>query len=266
MLWEVRRGDAVGYLFGTLHAGVSLSDLPGAVAAAMDGCGAVVVEADVSAMQSPAVIAKMMLPPDQSLRALLGDKDWKILLHHLGDVLPASALDRFQPWTVSILLIASGVVDASRPSLDSELVERAQTQKKRMVYLETVDEQLALIAGAITIGELKETLRDVALARQGFSALVRAYRSGNAVALAGLVLDPKDIAERPTYYDRIFFARNRAWMSVLGPLFAEGDHFVAVGVGHNLGEQGLIALLRDAGYDVHRILKTPSGCRAAALP
>lgn len=265
MLWEVRRGDAVSYLFGTLHAGVSLSDLPGSVVTAMDGCSAVVVEADTSAMQSPSIIAKMMLPPDQSLAALLGKKDWNTLLKHLGDVLPPNALDRFQPWTVSILLTTNGVIDTSKPGLDTEISLRAKEQQKRMLYLETVEEQLALIGGAITLDELRETLRDVTLARQGFMALVRAYKSGNAVALTGLVFDQDEVAERRAYYDRIFFARNRAWMSILGPLFDQGDHFVAVGVGHNLGDEGLVVLLREAGYGVRRILKAPSGCRPAAL-
>ena len=47
--------------------------------------------------------------------------------------------------------------------------------------------------------------------------------------------------------------RNRAWIPELVPQLEEGRAFVAVGLGHLLGEGSVVALLREQGYEVRRM-------------
>lgn len=47
--------------------------------------------------------------------------------------------------------------------------------------------------------------------------------------------------------------RNHIFVDNAGPALAEGDVFIAVGAGHLPGEQGMVALLREAGFTVTRI-------------
>jgi uncharacterized protein len=52
---------------------------------------------------------------------------------------------------------------------------------------------------------------------------------------------------------QILFARNLSWLQTLLTLFREQSTFVAVGALHLPGEEGLISLLRQHGYNVRPI-------------
>ncbi len=60
------------------------------------------------------------------------------------------------------------------------------------------------------------------------------------------------IARRVNAY--LLTHRNQLWQSQLQPLLDAGDAVVAVGSFHLPGETGLISMLRDAGYQVDRVV------------
>jgi uncharacterized protein YbaP (TraB family) len=60
--------------------------------------------------------------------------------------------------------------------------------------------------------------------------------------------------EYPELYDGLFARRNAAWIEMLlNELDGAGVDFVAVGAGHLLGEDGLVAQLRARGVRVERV-------------
>ena len=250
-LWRVERGKAVSYVFGTIHAGVKLDELSNVVTDKLSLCDTLVVEADAS--KAGAAFDKTMLPPEQSLRAMLGEKYWASLVTQMGDEVSQESLDRFRPWVVSVMLTIGDLLDDGSTSLDEEIVQHAKAAEKTIVYLETVDQQFDILNRVMGIDELKETLDDVPGSRHELRSMIRAYRMGNLLALAGLMLDPQEMAENPERLEILLFARNRAWMSSLTPLLDRGNLFVAVGAGHYIGDDGLLVLLERAGYQVQRV-------------
>lgn len=253
-LWQVRKGQATSHVLGTIHTGVSIHELPGIVVATFDACNTLVVETDTAALNSPALMAALMLPPGQSLETMLGKDNWARLVEHLGHVVPPPALARFQPWLISVMLAYENPQTMSQePSMDSELVARARGQNKELVFLEEPLEQAEMLARTIDVHDLKETLADVPGARLNLKAMVRSYRSGNLAAMAGLTLDPVEIAREPEDIELLLHARNRTWMDTLVPLLGRGQVCVAVGAGHFVGDQGLLALLGRAGFTIERL-------------
>jgi uncharacterized protein YbaP (TraB family) len=75
--------------------------------------------------------------------------------------------------------------------------------------------------------------------------MLMAYRASNTATMTALLVTPR-IAETMLY------SRNRAWLPKLEAYFGKGGAFVAVGLGHMLGDQGLPALFANAGYTVER--------------
>ena len=72
-----------------------------------------------------------------------------------------------------------------------------------------------------------------------------------AAALAAWEAVPGDLRQGDKDRVALFTARNAAWTPKLDRLFNKpGDHFVAVGAGHLLGSDGLVALLRARGYQL----------------
>lgn len=256
-LWRVERDGAVSHVFGTVHVGVRLFELPQVVGERLDASHSLIVEADTEDMSSPRVLAGLMLPAHKSLRSMIGDKYWRVLRQYLDGVIPAQALDRMPPWMVQTMLTVEDPLSGeNRVSLDTQLVERARKNGKRLLYLETAEMQLALLASLIGVDELRETLDDVPGARRGLKVLLRAYRTGNLPALAGLTLNPAEMAKSPDHFEALLFKRNREWMDMLQRELPKGGVFVAVGAAHFVGDDGLLELLRRAGFTITRVAHT----------
>lgn len=257
-LWRVERAGAVSHIFGTVHVGVSLTELPPVVSERFDSSDTLIVEADTEDMTSPEIMRRMILPPDQSLRDMLGQKHWPVLVQYLGHMFPEPVLERLPPWMVQTMLsLDDPVAAAEDSSLDSQLVARAVTQKKRLLYLESAEMQLDLLSRLIGVKELRETLDDVPGARRSLQVLLRAYRKGNLAALAGLTLNPDELEKNPEHFELLLFARNRNWMAMLQRELTRGGAFVAVGAAHYVGDDGLLELLRKAGFHITRVPALP---------
>ena len=251
-LWRVERGDAVSHIFGTVHVGITLDELPAVVRERLDASHSLIVEADTEELSDPLVLMRLMLPPGESLHRMLGKEYWHVLVKHLGQFFPTPILDRLPPWMVQIMLSVDNPT-AGGDSLDTQIVNRARAQKKRLLYLESAALQMDLLDRLIGVKELRETLDDVPGARKSLRVLLRAYRRGNLPALAGLTLDPQEMAKDPERFELMLFGRNRAWMDMLTRELQGGGVFVAVGAAHYVGEDGLLELLRRAGFRITRV-------------
>lgn len=256
-LWEVTgpAAAAPSYLFGTVHIGVSSGELPDPVWEALRGADVFVMEADVRAVDPLEMMRIGMLPEGESLKEMLGEQHWNTLVAALPNV-PARALDRFQPWMVTTML----TIDTSDPRmLDMELLQFAEGSGKELAFLESAEEQLTMLAGTADFDDLIELLADVESARADMRALIEAYRGGDLDAVTARIIDPEQLAEDPDALEDILFRRNRAWIPKLVPVLERGNAFVAVGLGHYPGDQGVLDLLRREGFTVRRVgLGTPA--------
>jgi uncharacterized protein len=252
--WEVRRNGAVSHFLGTIHAKYQLAHQPAAVTERLDAARAVVIEADVTSISIMDVMQKAILPPEQSLRTMLGDEHWRKLVDVAGKVMPAATLERVQPWFASLVVSLGdlALTDQSQV-MDMQIFQRAGQNGQRVVFLEDASEQLKILSESGDLESLTEMLDEIGEVRRKLDDMIAAYGRSDLEALSTSTLDPEEMRERPELYEKLLFQRNRTWMDVLQPLLAEGGVFVAVGAGHFVGEQGLLSLLRTAGYEIRRV-------------
>lgn len=264
-LWEVSGGGAAApsYLFGTVHIGVSSGELPELVWERLRSADVFVMEADVRAVDPMQMMRLGMLPEGESLEEMLGEAYWDALVAALPTV-PAKALDRFQPWMITTML----TIDTSDTRmLDMELLQFADGSSKELEFLESAEEQLTMLAGTADVADLKELLDDLDTARAEMQQLVAAYRAGDLEKVTSHIIDPEELRKNPDALEAILFARNRAWIPKLVPLLERGGAFVAVGLGHYPGDQGVLELLRGRGFDVRRVgIGTPALIPERQLP
>jgi uncharacterized protein len=252
--WEVSRNGAVSHFLGTIHAKYQLAHQPAAVTERLDAARAVVIEADVTSISIMDVMQKAMLPPEQSLRTMLGEERWRKLVDITGKVMPAAALERMQPWFAGLLVsLGDLALTDQNQVMDMQIFQRAGKNGQRVVFLEEASEQLKILSESGDLATLIEMLDEIGEVRRKLDDMIAGYGRGDLEALSTLTLDPEEMRERPEVYEKLLFQRNRAWMDVLQPLLAEGGVFVAVGAGHFVGEQGLLSLLRTAGYEIRRV-------------
>jgi hypothetical protein len=135
------------------------------------------------------------------------------------------------------------------PTMDFAMTERARARRIPIDALESWSAQLTALADAVTIEDLRETLRERATIQCTLADLLGTYRTGDLAAMT-----PRLVVRGS---EKLLDARNRLWLPKLERYFATGGAFVAVGLGHMLGSAGLPALLSAAGYRVERVRPRP---------
>lgn len=262
-LYSVERNGLTSHLLGTIHLGFGFDEvLTPEARLAFQGAQVVVTETDVGDDASQRLMRAALLPDEQSLESMLDGASWQLLSARLAAQLPPEVLTRLRPWLPAVLLGITELTEAlarERPSsgqhaMDLELMKRARESQKPLKHLETVDQQIAVfesISLEEQLHELKHALTQDSTEQS--QALVRAFASGDEAALMRAVFDEEQLASAPGFYQAVLFDRNDRWMPMLEQAMSEQSLFVAVGVAHLLGEQGLLSQLKRRGYKIARI-------------
>lgn len=244
-LWKVHRDTGPTlWLYGTVH-DVALAGVPAPALAALDGAKVFAselgdVEADPDTVRD-LTRYKSGLGIDQTLP----DGDWYQLRDTLIGTIKEDSLRRVRPWYALILL--NNKVSPNKPvAMDTDLAKRAREAKLPVEALETWAAQMTALDTVVTVKDLSEALHASGVMHCEVDRLAVAYRTGDLELMTALLIVPRTS-------EPLLWARNRAWQpKLVGYLAAEGA-FVAVGLGHMLGDNGLPAMLARAGYTVERV-------------
>jgi uncharacterized protein len=251
LLWEVANGHGgKSYLLGTMHLGFDYEDLPALVWDRFAESSRLVLELDLRNPDRAVAEKYAMLPPGQSLRAMLGERTWLLLKEAAGDI-QEEYLDRMSAWSAMQMVLAR-LYPTVLP-LDLAMLREAEKQKKELVFLETLEFQLAMAAEVTDTKSVAELVDDSSEARGLLSRLVTAYNAGDVAEVERAALDPANYSDRPELMERVIFARNRDWIPKLLPMLDQGGTFVAVGAAHLIGPHGLLKAFEAKGYKVTRL-------------
>lgn len=244
-LWKVHKGAGPTlWLFGTVH-DIGIAGVPAPVLAALDGAKRFTSElGDVD--PDPDKLRELSryesgLGIDQRLPA----EDWYDLRDRLAGTVKEDALRRMRPWYAMILL--NKVVAPNKGvAMDGDLAKRARKDKLPVEALESWEQQMRALDKVVGITDLSEVIHARDTMRCEVDRLATAYRTGDLELMAALLITPRTS-------EILLWERNRAWQPALESYLADGGAFVAVGLGHLLGDQGLPAMLQRAGYTVERV-------------
>ena len=264
-LWRVRDGAGTVFIAGSLHQlRRDRAGLPPSYGLAYGEAERLAMELDMDAI-SPAALAGQLVaraldPDGRSLRDDLPAAAWRTLQPRLAGLgLPEAAIDRFEPWAVALLLASAEFLQrgySPDSGVEGQLQARAAADHKPIDGLETPAEQFELFDGLPRIDQvqlLEVTLKELDGVGPRLDALEGAWRAGDLPRLEALLLG--DYLKRPDLYQRLVVRRNAAWVApVRGFLRRPDDTLVVVGLMHLLGDQGLIALLRQQGLKPERFV------------
>lgn len=248
-LWRIESAGGTSYLLGTVHVGVPVAELDPAVRRALSEAKSVVLES-IPASPGPSA----WLPEGQTLEKLLSRKAWREVRSRLGEQLPVEDLRLVKPPAILSLLFYKGKDESV--SMDREIIERARRDDKLLVGLETLEgvEALERAATPRYLSRYLETFDEKQAARREAS-FVSAYCRGDLPALERM---SKPWGPEQEAFDRILVTeRNRRWLSALSTRMRSGGAFIAVGVNHLIGPDGLLRLLEAAGLLATRVRAVP---------
>jgi hypothetical protein len=241
-LWRVQKGGATLWLFGTIH-NAGTADIPPAALAALGSAKRFVselgdVEPDKDKLHDLAAI-----PSGPGLDQLLPDDDWYDLRDALRGKIKEDSLRRVRPWYAMSLLTA---VESKLPDvvMDTALANRAHEARLPIDHLESWEQQMGALVDGVTIADVQETLHTRKTIGCSLERLRASYLRGDTAEMTRLlVVHPNG---------PLLAARNARWLPQLEAYLAGDGAFVAVGLGHLLGDAGIVATLRTAGYSVER--------------
>ncbi len=257
LLWRLEHdGEHAGYLFGTIHSGDQrVLALPDEVTAALDESSHFVSEMEMDMATLQQLANKMVYTDGRTLRDTIGDE----LYQRVAEAMAARGIPEFgikylKPWAVLATLSMPEDFKGDR-FLDLDLYQRASGAGKRTFGLESPEEQLQALQGdSIEVMKvaISDTLRqqdqiEALLEQMTVAWLARDLREIERITKE-VIEDSEDPELAAAYLNTLLDARNIRMAIRLRTILAEGDAFIAVGAAHLPGEQGLLQLLGEFGY------------------
>ncbi len=266
VLWEVSgKGlPAPSYLFGTIHA-VCAQDLSITenIKSRLGASRQLYLELDLDdpnmlgGMQGLMSMQGLLFMKDgTTLESLLSEADYQLVEGYFSDSLglPLGLMKNIKPFFLTSMMLPA-VMDCQPASWETSLTELAKAKGTEVKGLETVEEQLAFfdkISYKDQAAMLVDGLRNAGKSKEEFRSLLQLYQQGDIEALQKIVTAQSSGLGK---YDQLLVTeRNNRWVPLIEKAAREKPTFFAFGAGHLGGPEGMVRLLRKAGYTVTPVM------------
>ncbi|UCH46917.1 MAG: TraB/GumN family protein [Betaproteobacteria bacterium] len=263
--WEVRSGNNVVYLFGTIHVGkADFYPLPSRVDSAFRDSNVLALEADPANQQEAvtAIMSAMYTPPDNIENHLAPALLSSVAEVSAGYGLPFEQIRQMKPYLLMFTLTAleyERLGYSAAQGLENHLSQRARSDGKRVVALESMLGQMQMLdnlSPKLQTEMLQITVDEIANAEVAglVGAMIEAWRTGKVGTLEEVLTVeerrlPDGLANE--FHQRFLTERNVNMAQQVERMLATGERaFVAVGAMHMVGDGGIPAILAERGYQV----------------
>ena len=165
-------------------------------------------------------------------------------------------VQHYRPWLVALRLeqtLYASAGFAARQGVDDFYLELARKQKKQLGALETVGEQLDSFTGMTEAEQnsyLIQTIEGLIHVRPRLEALGELWRSGRTDVFDQIA----DEMAKSKVGRQVLRDRNLRWLPKIEQMIARGEkHLIVAGIGHLVGRDGLVRMLRTKGYSVRQL-------------
>lgn len=183
--------------------------------------------------------------------------------------LPLGLFSRYKPLAAGMTVTAVGIMRLgydAKMGIDVHFLERARNTGKKIVSLETVEDQVSALTGAgdsdsLGIFYLKTILRETPSLDSGTRGMIRAWKTGDDslfcvnMNLDTAQLSPADSLLKKEINEHIYYSRNRKMAEKITAFLAEDRNiFVVVGAAHLVGNHdNILDILRRKGFTVEQL-------------
>ena len=263
-LWKVQGDHNSVYLLGSIHVlSKQAYPLKPVLEHAFDDANQVVFEIDLTRFTRKSFKEEFSrtayYPPGQSLSKKLTPRTIELL----NRILPfygwsLQKVERVKPWFLAEALSSRTLEMAGfsdQFGIDLYFYRKAKAAGKPVLGLETLRDQAEIFDrfnDEQNEQYLLSTLSGLPAYAEMIRQLVSAWRNGDVESLDRLL--NQDKRADPATHDVLFSRRNSKWLPEI-ERFAHGDanYLIIVGAGHLVGEDGVVAQLRRAGYSVQQL-------------
>ncbi len=247
------------FVLGTIHSGDSrVLDISEKTQTALAAAQQYVMEVVLDGESIFTSLGNMWLLEGKKLSQVIGDELYAEVLKAGNQTgMPEAAFTYMKPWVV--MMIFSLPPGDYANILDIRLMKLALVQNKKVIGLETANEQFNVFDGMSLEDQvllLKHTLKNYPELTIQFERLLQAYLERDLQKLQAIGEEQVEQADRALYdrlMKRLVDDRNNKMVKRLLPYLKNKSSFVAIGALHLSGAKGLLSLLQQQGFTVTRI-------------
>lgn len=273
-MWVVRDADSTIYLFGTVHLlDPAIQWRTPRVLKALEEARQLWLEVDIAPGSEVALSMAMLKKaeaPAAPLSTRLTDTEraqlQKLLARTPDGQALGAVIDRSKPWFAIVMLSVTPLISAGHDpeaGADKVLSRLAREQGDEIRAFETAEQQLDWLASGTEEEQLAALKKLLALPEAEFMASMAAMDDGVRAWMRGDIGPLEDYIEKwrkggddamaGMSYETMIVRRNENWADQLEQLLkGEGVAFVAVGSGHLIGRDSLLARLAARGIEVSK--------------
>lgn len=255
LLWEIS-GNGLSkssYLYGTIHLmcpdKYSISEK---VKKAFQKSDKLIIEVNFSDPKEMEDAQKLAMGSEPLSKKLSSEElsELDSILQKLAG-LKIKQVDNFSLATVMSLITIKTFDCENLKSYEKDFIDLAKKQNKTIGGFETLKGQLEILSSSYSDSEMISMLKELNM--ELTNKMMDDYVAEDIESLYKAITSDEMMSEKAK--NVILDQRNINWVKNMSELMKKERLFVAVGSGHLAGEQGVINLLRKAGYKVKLVMK-----------
>ena len=240
------------YLFGTIHTMPKEDfEMPNKVTNALKSCSTIALEIQIDMSLSEKIeLAKMtVIPNGETLKNYMTDSAYVRLKKYCMDSMSwkESKFEQYshlKPFFFSSMVLQEKI--GKQKSFEMEFDKLAKKYKKPLIGLETVMYQMETI-DRISIQDQLRFMDDFSNMSE-FDVMFKLYEQEDIDGLYQMIAAETDML--PEFNHWFLDVRNANWIPVIENQISKEATFIAVGAGHLGGTNGVLQLLKNAGYTI----------------
>jgi uncharacterized protein YbaP (TraB family) len=260
LLWQVSgQGlSSPSYVYGTVHI-ICKEDFQfsGTLKEKFREAKNIYLELDMDDPNMMMKMASLSMMKGQSMKDLMSPADYTYLSAYVKDSLgmPMMLFNKMKPITLMSLLYTKALPCSASESYEQTMVAMAKQQKKDIKGLEKIEDQMAVfdkIPDSVEAKMILDMIKNMPEQKAQFAQMVAAYKKEDLKSLSNAM---SESPEWKGFEDIMLTNRNKNWIPVMETAMKESTTLFAIGAGHLYGKEGVINLLRLAGYTVTPVVQ-----------
>jgi uncharacterized protein YbaP (TraB family) len=258
LLWEISGNGLkkTSYLFGTYHfAGKDFIDSMKVLSEKLQSADAIVGELIID-KNTAAKLAPHMLMKNNFLDKLLTPEQYEMVASYLKKIsgYDLKLFNSIKPMALQMTMLqftAPKTISPTNPALDQYIQDYGKANNKKLIGLETVEDQAEILFGSSLerqVELLVKGVKEAEKSKEESQKLYDNYITQNLDELQKLFEQSDDYSQEEL--DKLLKIRNQKWLVQLPTLMENGRLFIAVGAGHLIGKGGMLEGLKKLGYTV----------------
>jgi uncharacterized protein YbaP (TraB family) len=244
------------YLFGTMH--ILCADdakLSAAMKKIIRETGQVYFEIDMDNLQEMmGALQYLRMNDGKQLSDFLTTAEYDRVKNYFEKnktLLPFSMMSRFKPYFISSLIGEQMMTCEKKNGMETLIMSESRQYDKEIRGLETTKFQAGIFDSIPYDKQAKDLVNyidSIDNYKEITEQLVEVYKDQNLQQLDSLMHKSDPGMEQ--YMDLLLYDRNKNWVKQMPLIMQQKSTLFAVGAGHLPGKQGVISLLKKAGYTV----------------